>query len=96
MQYKVLNDLQIKTTRRTIILKQGQIVELTSDNASKLVGKIEPVEAMPYITDFGSLVIPHNSSQKYHWWNRGQGICDTLREIGRCDLIHKYKSIYSN
>ena len=50
---------------------------------------------MPYITDFGSLVIPFDSPNRFHWWNRGQGICDTLRELGRCDLIHKYKSIYA-
>lgn len=56
----------------------------------------EPDQTKPYITDFGVLVIPFNSDKKYHYWNGGQSVCDTLKELGRCDLIDKYKSFYSN
>lgn len=52
----------------------------------------EPEQIMPYVTDSGILVIPFASSQKYHYWKGGQSVCDTLRELGRCDLIPKYKS----
>lgn len=52
---------------------------------------------MPYVTSLGILVIPFDSPEKYHYWkDGGQSVCDTLRGIGRCDLIPKYKSIYSN
>lgn len=53
-------------------------------------------EVKSYVTDFGILVIPWNSARKYHYWNKGQSVCDTLKELGRCDLIEKYKSVYSN
>jgi hypothetical protein len=56
----------------------------------------EPEQTKPYVTSFGVLVIPFNSDKKYHYWKGGQGVCDTLREIGRCDLIEKYKSLYCN
>ncbi len=56
----------------------------------------EPEQVEPYVTDFGVLVIPRNSDKKYHYWNGGQSVCVTLKELGRCDLIEKYKSIYSN
>lgn len=56
----------------------------------------EPEEAKPYVSDYGILVIPWNSARKYHYWNEGQSVCDTLKELGRCDLIEKYKSIYCN
>ena len=56
----------------------------------------EPGQVEPYVTDFGVLVIPFNSDKKYHYWKGGQGVCDTLRELGRCDLIEKYKSLYSD
>lgn len=57
----------------------------------------EPEQTEPYVTDFGVLVIPWNSNPKYHYWKEGgQSTCDTLRELGRCNLIPKYKSFYSN
>ena len=55
----------------------------------------KPEEVRPYVTEFGVLVIPWNSDQKYHYWNGGQSLCNTLKELGRCDLIPKYKSIYN-
>lgn len=54
-----------------------------------------PEQVEPFVTDFGVLVIPNNSDKKYHYWDGGQGICDTLKGLGRCDLIPKYKSIYN-
>ncbi|MBE7444816.1 MAG: hypothetical protein HS132_06055 [Planctomycetia bacterium] len=56
----------------------------------------EPNQTKPYVTDFGVLVIPFNSNKKYHYWNGGQSLCDTLKGLGRCDLIEKYKSLYCN
>ncbi|MBM3435710.1 MAG: hypothetical protein FJY07_05780, partial [Bacteroidetes bacterium] len=34
-------------------------------------------QTMPFVTDYGVLVIPFNSSSKYHWWKGGQSPCDT-------------------
>lgn len=52
-----------------------------------------PEEKRPYISDSGILVIPWNSPARYHYWKKGgKSVCDTLRELGRCDLIPLYRS----
>lgn len=56
----------------------------------------EPSQTQPFVTDSRMLVIPFSSDKKYHYWNGGQSVCATLKELGRCDLIDKYKSFYSN
>ncbi|MCF6150411.1 MAG: hypothetical protein E3K37_17385 [Candidatus Kuenenia sp.] len=56
----------------------------------------EPGQTMPFI-DGETLVIPFDSHERYHWWKKGgQSPCDTLKELGRCDLIDKYKHISKN
>lgn len=55
----------------------------------------EPGQVKPYVTEYGVLVIPWNSPQRYWYWAGGQSVCNTLKELGRCDLIPKYKSIYN-
>lgn len=50
-----------------------------------------PDEVLPYVTHFNSLVIPFNSPARYKYWQGGQSPCDTLKELGRCDLLDKYR-----
>ena len=96
MTFKVLKPFKVRTQAGLIELKEGQVVAIPQEKASRLVseGKVKPAE--PYITSWGTLVIPFDSDRKYNYWNGGQGVCDTLKELDRCDLIEKYKSIYSN
>lgn len=56
----------------------------------------EPGQIKPYVTESGILVVPFNSDKKYYYWDGGQSTCETLKELGRCDLIEKYKSLYCN
>ena len=35
----------------------------------------------PYIDNPGNLVIPFNADQKYHYWNGGQPLSETLIEL---------------
>ena len=70
--------------------------ESLSERMAIMGENCSPEQTEPFVTDFGVLVIPFNSSKKYHYWNGGQGVCDTLKELGRCDLIEKYKSPYYN
>lgn len=96
MTFKVLKSFQVKTKAGLIELKEGQVISIPEGKSVKLVsdGRIKPIE--PYITDFGGLVIPFDSPQKYHWWNRGQSIKDTLRGLGASDeILKRYKSPYS-
>lgn len=56
----------------------------------------EPMQRQPFVTESGVLVIPFNSDRRFHYWKPGgQSVCITLRELGRCDLIQRYKSTYN-
>lgn len=85
-----------------IFIQQGKLVpvfEPVDDLHERMciIGEnCKPEQVEPYVTSFGVLVIPWNSPQRYHYWAGGQSTCETLRELGRCDLIPKYKSFYSN
>lgn len=70
-------------------------VESLKERTAIMGENCNPDETLPYVKN-DVLVIPFNSDYKYHYWNGGQSVCDTLRELGRCGLISKYKSIYSN
>ncbi len=93
-----------KTNLKTLASKvlQGQrkaVTDSPMDDFSKrmeIVGEsCAPEEVKPYVTDYGSLVIPFSSDKKYHYWAGGQSLCDTLRELDRCDLFGRYRSIYN-
>jgi len=83
-----------------IFIQQGKLVpvfELVNDLNERMciMGEnCEPGQVEPYVTEYGVLVIPWNSPKRFHYWNKGQSVCETLRELGRCDLIEKYKSLY--
>lgn len=36
---------------------------------------------IPYFTSRGTLVIPFNSPERFHWWKGGQSIAETRREV---------------
>jgi hypothetical protein len=95
MKFRVVENITLKTGNGNVELRKGQIVEVQPEKVTGLVvtGKLQP---LPYVTDYGSLIIPSNSDVRYQYWRGGQSVCDTLKELGRCDLIPKYKSIYSD
>lgn len=74
----------------------GEPTESLNERMCIMGENCEPGQTEPYVTEYGVLVIPSHSSKKYHYWAGGQGVCDTLKELGRCDLIENYKSIYCN
>jgi hypothetical protein len=46
---------------------------------------------MPYIDSEGGLHIPFDSPEKYHYWNGGQSLRETLLELGAGeDIIRRY------
>lgn len=93
--YEVVENIKIKTPGGIKSLNRGQIIKLPEISAKSLIesGKIKP---LPYLTRWGTVVIPHNSPCRYHWWNHGQSIKDTLRELGASDeILKRYKSPYS-
>jgi hypothetical protein len=36
---------------------------------------------MPHLTSGGTLVIPFNSPERYHWWKGGQSVLETIAEL---------------
>ena len=94
MKFEVVEDFKIKTTSKGIIeLSRGQVIEISPAQAQKLADKIRP---LLHIDHSGTLIIPFNSPPGYHWWNRGQSVIQTLRELGASDeILERYKSPYS-
>ena len=53
-------------------------IQLSSHKAAIL----EALCSSPFINDRGELIIPTNCHPRFRWWNGGQSIRETLREIG--------------
>jgi len=46
---------------------------------------------IPYIDNTGSIIIPSNADPKYHYWNGGQSLLQTLMELNVTeDIWNKY------
>jgi hypothetical protein len=43
----------------------------------------------PYISEHGELIIPFSAPKKYRWWQGGQTVRETLKEIGATDEIKR-------
>ena len=60
--------------------------EMESDAPSVSTEKTpEPLshagEKLPYLTADGTLVIPFDSPERYHWWRGGQSVAETMQEV---------------
>ena len=42
-------------------------------------------QSTAHIDTTGTLVIPFSGPRRFHWWNRGQGILETLLGLGADD-----------
>jgi hypothetical protein len=38
-------------------------------------------ERLPFLTADGTLSIPFDSPERYHWWKGGQSVSQTLKEV---------------
>ena len=64
------------------------------DKSDRHEEKAETVSepAKPFIDASGNLVIPLSAPKKYHWWQGGQQVLDTLAELGANDeTMTRYK-----
>ena len=59
------------------------LLDALKRNKSEVMELLEAgqVRAKPFLDPEGDPVIPFNSDQKYHWWNGGQSIQETLKEL---------------
>ena len=44
-------------------------------------------KVIPYIDNNGTIIIPFNADSKYHFWNGGQPLSDTLMELNAAEDI---------
>ena len=95
MKFRVVENITLKTGNGNIELRKGQTIEIQPEKVKKLIeaGKLQP---LPYITDYETLIITHNSPSRFHWWNRGQSVVDTLKELRASDEIIKRYKYYRN
>jgi hypothetical protein len=49
----------------------------------------------PHIKD-GALIIPHDSDSKYHYWNGGQRLTETLGELDAPTSLFKNHAYYKD
>jgi hypothetical protein len=40
-----------------------------------------PNESIPYVNPEGHMIIPFDSDAKYHYWNGGQPLTETMTEL---------------
>lgn len=53
-----------------------------SESSSELETGVRPVrERLPYFASDGTLVIPFDSPERYHWWKGGQSVAETRKEV---------------
>jgi len=46
-----------------------------------------PPKDTPYLHHSGDIIIPFNADQKYHFWNGGQHLTDTLLELNAAEDV---------
>lgn len=63
------------------LLNEERIQQLRM-HKPEIVALLSATLPKPYIDDKGGLHIPMRGDPKYHWWNKGQCLEDTLRELG--------------
>ena len=54
---------------------------LHSSDRTDSVHKEDVTDKSPYLNLNGNLVIPFSGETRYHWWNSGQSIAETLAEL---------------
>jgi hypothetical protein len=52
-----------------------------SEEAEQPPKNAGPQGRMPYITPNGTLVIPFDSPERFHWWKGGQSVKTTIAEL---------------
>lgn len=94
-EYRAIVDLKVKSHGVEQIIPAGTVITLSEAQAAHLVeaGKVVPIRSsetdvstpasapMPCLDSGGDLLIPVDSDSRYHWWNGGQSISVTLREL---------------
>jgi hypothetical protein len=55
--------------------------DIAGKNQSKGHSSNMTQKGSPYIDHTGTIIIPFDTDQKYHYWNGGQNLSETLMEL---------------
>jgi hypothetical protein len=93
IKYQIVGNLKIKSQGVEQVIPAGTVITLSEAQAARLVkaGKVFPLRLSekdvstpapkPFLEAEDDLVIPVEADSRYHWWNGGQPISVTLREL---------------
>lgn len=59
----------------------GSVRAVREDNEGQRAPNTPNSEKLPFFTPGGTLVIPFDSPERYHWWKSGQSVTQTKQEI---------------
>ncbi|OGQ50780.1 MAG: hypothetical protein A3J24_01530 [Deltaproteobacteria bacterium RIFCSPLOWO2_02_FULL_53_8] len=81
MKYQVIGTIKVRTKSGVRELKSGDLVALPEDMAKNLLeqGRIKTI--VPHFDIDDSLVIPFASDPRFHYWNGGQSVETTEKEV---------------
>jgi hypothetical protein len=94
MRFQATTAIKVQTQSGIREILPGQVIQMPEEKAAGLVaaGKVVPIrprltqtpdhgQARPYLDAEGDLVIPFGADPQYHWWDSGQSLATTLREL---------------
>lgn len=84
MKVNFLRDYSAKTPQGSRPIPAGTLLDLAPDKAAALIaaGIAEPAYGPPpHLDRFGKLVIPLDCPPRFRWWQGGQSVAETVREL---------------
>jgi hypothetical protein len=92
VKVEIIHDYNALTTNGRIrIISAGTALDLREDKALKLIaaGVAKPIgpessfnpASLPYVDNRGRLVIPFDCPPRFRYWQGGQSLRDTLKEL---------------
>ena len=98
LQVSFMDDAVTKVEKKPLVSFAAMISEAFDPTASKKEEEKPSGESKSIGDDSnfprlinGCLIIPFNSPEKYHWWNKGQKVLNTLKELNASnETIDRY------
>src|ERR1041385_5198616 len=63
--------------------------ELLQDVAAHKPEIMARIQGKPFIDSDDNLHVPHDADPRYRWWQGGQSVAETLRELNAPDSVMK-------
>lgn len=57
------------------------LLDALRERKGEVIAYLKDAMPKPFLEPDGDLVIPFGSDSRYHWWNGGQSVKDTIEEL---------------